>query len=408
MKLKNFFKQGAIIAPLAGLLMAAPLTQAAETASAASINDAFTNGTVKVQFRYRYENVEQDNALETANASTMKSRISFQTQEFRDFTAFVEVDDVSNIGSDNHNSLQNGMADHSVVADPEGTEINQAWLQYSGIADTKIRYGRQRINLDNQRFVGGVGWRQNEQTYDALSITNTSLADTKVTYFYADNVNKILDDVDWDSNIQAFNVNYSGFALGKLSVYAYLIDFDDHATLSTETYGARFSGKYKLDDNIKLLYTAEYATQKDYEENPRNYTNDYWFLEAGAVISGVTVKVGQETLEGDLDKGVAFTTPLATLHKFQGWADQFLSTPAGGIEDLQFTLQTKAFGLSWTAVYHDFEAEDGSDNYGEELDIAIAKKLTKNVKALVKYANYNADDRGVDTEKLWFMLQVNF
>ncbi len=406
MKLKSFFQNPAIIAPLAGLLAASPVTQASE------LTDAISNGTVKVQLRYRFEGVDQDNALENAKASTLKSRISFQTQEYRNFTGFVEVDDISNIGDDNHDTTRNGMGDHSVVADPEGTEINQAWIQYTGIPDTKAKYGRQRINLDNQRFIGGVGWRQNEQTYDGLTLVNNSIPDTRVTYAFIDNINRIFGpdsgtpDEDLDASINAININYSGLSAGKISAYAYLFDIDDALALSTKTYGVRFSGKQKT-DNLTFLYTAEYATQEDYGDNPNSYDVDYWLLEAGVVVSGVTLKLGQETLEGDMRKGVAFTTPLATLHKFQGWADQFLGTPAGGVEDKQFTLKTKAFGATWTAVYHDFEAEDASSDYGEEVDLAVAKKFGK-VKALLKYANYNADEFKVDTEKLWLQLQVNF
>ena len=51
------------------------------------------------------------------------------------------------------------------------------------------------------------------------------------------------------------------------------------------------------------------------------------------------------------DKGAPFTsfqTLLATLHKFQGWADKFLTTPPNGIRDLYgsagYTLK-KAVGL---------------------------------------------------------------
>lgn len=416
MKMTNLFRQPAIIVPLAGLLMASPITQAANETTqnqpAASLSDAFTDGTVNFQFRYRFENVDQDNALQNANASTLKSRIIFQTREYRDFTALVEVDDVTNIGDDNHNTTRNGMTDHSTVADPEGTEINQVWIQYSGIPDTKAKYGRQRINLDNERFVGGVGWRQNEQTYDGLTLTNTALANTQVTYAYVDNINRVFGpdsgtpDEDLDSNIHALNISYSGFALGKITAYGYLFEIDDAQSLSTETYGVRFDGKQQR-ENISFLYTAEYARQEDYGDNPLSYDVDYWMLEAGAVVSGITAKVGQETLEGDLSKGIAFSTPLATLHKFQGWADQFLNTPAGGIEDLQFTLSTQVLGATWMAVYHDFEAEDGGANYGDELDISVARKFGK-VGALLKYAAYDADEFGVDTDKVWLQLQVDF
>ncbi len=48
-----------------------------------------------------------------------------------------------------------------------------------------------------------------------------------------------------------------------------------------------------------------------------------------------TLGVGYELLGSD-DGVAAFQTPLATLHKFNGFADQFLVTPAGGLQDIYF------------------------------------------------------------------------
>ena len=50
----------------------------------------------------------------------------------------------------------------------------------------------------------------------------------------------------------------------------------------------------------------------------------------------VTVKAAYESLEGNGARG--FSTPLATLHAFQGWADVFLNTPADGVDDASLTL----------------------------------------------------------------------
>jgi hypothetical protein len=61
-----------------------------------------------------------------------------------------------------------------VVADPEGTEVNQVWVGYEKY-DTNVKFGRQTFTLDNHRFIGNVIWRQNEQTYDAVSLVNNSI-----------------------------------------------------------------------------------------------------------------------------------------------------------------------------------------------------------------------------------------
>lgn len=57
--------------------------------------------------------------------------------------------------------------DRPAVIDPAGVELNQLWLAWKGERGGAT-LGRQRLQLDNQRWVGNSGWRQNEQTFDAL------------------------------------------------------------------------------------------------------------------------------------------------------------------------------------------------------------------------------------------------
>ena len=302
------------------------------------------------------------------------------------------------------------------MADTDGTAFNQAWVAYTGIDDTTLKFGRQRINLDNQRFVGGVGWRQNEQTYDGVTVVNTSLSDTTAFYAYVQNVERIFGPDDGrngtpaaNSNLETeahiFNANYKGFGFGTLSGYAYLLDVDDIPDASTQTFGARFTGSQG--DETKFLYTAEYARQSDYKDSTKSFDADYYTLEAGIEAKGVTGKLGYEVLGADDDKG-AFQTPLATLHKFQGFADKFLTTPGDGIEDMYASVFTKILGAKVGVIYHDFEADEGSADYGDEVDLVIAKQVHKNVHLLFKYANYNADDFGTDTQKAWLQVTVKF
>lgn len=381
-----------------------------------TLKDAITDGKLSFSARYRFEHVDDDARPEEAHASTIRARLGYTTKTFNDFQVGIEIDHVEALGGDNYDDLHGDTTDHAVVADPEGTEVNQAWISYSGIDNTVFKVGRQRINLDNQRFVGGVGWRQNEQTYDSVKISNTSLKDTTIQYAHISNVNRIFGpndgragtpaaDANFDSNTNILNVKYSGLGIGTLSAYAYLLDFDDAAAISTKTFGARFSGSQG--DKTKFLYTAEYARQSDYKDNPKSFDADYYTLEAGIQAKGVTAKLGMEVLGADDDKG-AFTTPLATLHKFQGFADKFLVTPGDGVEDLYASVFTKVFGAKVGIIYHDFEAEEGSSDYGDEIDLVIAKQVHKNVHVLLKYANYNAEDFGTDTQKAWLQVLMKF
>ncbi|MBK6585172.1 MAG: alginate export family protein [Gammaproteobacteria bacterium] len=401
------------------MAVAAVVTMAASVqAEEASLAGALKGGEVKIQFRYRYEDVDQNNALDDAQASTLKSRLNYTSALFSGWQAQVEVDNVSQIGDDDYNSTSNNETGYSVVADPDGTEFNQAWIAYSGIADTVVKGGRQRIVLDNERFVGGVGWRQNEQTYDSGSVVNKSLKDTTLNYAWIDNVNRVFgpDDGttaawlgDWDSSIHLLNASYSGLSFGTITVYDYLMDIKDADAQSNKTYGARFTGKHALGETTSLLYTLEYARQEDYGDNPVSYEADYYAVEAGlALPAAVTLKVGQEALEGNAGSaGKAFRTPLATLHAFQGFADMFLSTPDGGIQDSYAVASIVVMGATASAVWHDFEAEDGGASFGDELDLSLSRKFGQYVTGLLKYADYNEDGFAVDTRKFWVQLQVD-
>jgi hypothetical protein len=372
------------------------------------------------QFRTRYEEVDQDNALEEAQAWTLKSRLGYTTLAYHGWQAMVEADNVSAIGDEEFNSTGNGETDYSVVADPDGTDLNQAWLAWTGGATT-VRAGRQRVLLDNERFVGGVGWRQNEQTYDGGSIVSKSLKDTTATYAYAYNVNRVFgpDDGttpawqgDWESDIHLVNLSYAGLPFGTITVYDYLMDIESKVALAqgNQTLGVRFAGKQALGKSVNLLYQLEYANQEDYGDNPVDYEADYYFVEAGlALPAAITLNAGQEVLEGEAGvPGQAFRTPLATLHKFQGWADMFLTTPDAGIQDTYAGVSIVFAGITALATWHDFEAEDGGASFGEELDVSLTRKFGKYLTGMLKYADYSEDGFAVDTRKFWVQLQLDF
>ncbi len=367
--------------------------------AAESIAEAFTNGKTNVSFRLRYEDVNDD-AAEDAEALTLKSRITFTTDSYKGFSALLEVDDVTELDNVTYTDGVTNRGTTAIV-DPEDTDVNQAYLAYTTGATT-VKVGRQRILLDNQRFVGGVGFRQNEQTYDALSITNTSLPDTTLFYSYISSVNGITGtDVEHETHL--VNAKYTGLPIGALSAYYYSIELED-ADDSLDTYGVRLSGSKPAGD-AKILYTAEYATQENVGGTAEP---DYYVVEGGVSVAGVTAKLGYEVLGSD--EGVGFNTPLATKHKFQGWADMFLATPGAGIEDLYFSVGTTLAGIKLLAVYHDYESDEGSLDFGDEWGFLAAKSFGKNYGLELKYASYDAgkDIAKEDKSKLWLTATAKF
>lgn len=401
------------------LIMACLNPFAYASADELALDEALTSGKAHVALRYRYEHVNQDNALKDANASTVRIRLNYKTADWRDWLGFVEFDHIAEVILNDFNSgagTSPGRIQYPTVADPRGSDLNQLYLQYSPSDDWQMRLGRQKINLDNQRFVGAVGWRQNEQTFDALSLTIRSIPNTELFYSYIENVNRIFGDKvpagDHSVNTHLLNAKIKLGDAWSITPYAYYIDNEDVPLFSTSTFGARFTGKAAAGAGT-INFTAELATQSDAADNPVNYDADYAHINIlWTAKNGLALGAAYESLGGDAaSAGMSFRTPLATLHAFQGWADQFLATPGSGVDDLYVTVKYKAASWNLQAVYHDFSSEAGSGDFGTELDIAASRKLGDRYGLLLKAAFFDADSAAtsfVDTNKFWIMLTANY
>jgi hypothetical protein len=361
-----------------------------------------------INLRYRYEDVSQDGVADDAGASTLRSRFSWKSGAVSKFSVGFEADYVSVIGSERFNSTHNGKGNFPVVADPEGFDLNQSYVNYSGEM-FNTTFGRQRINLGSQRFVGGVGWRQNEQTFDALRTHFTAQSKLKVDYAYVWNVNRIFgpDDgaqpADWHGDSHLLTVTMP-FAEGhSLGGFSYLLDFENGNGLpnSSATYGVGYKGVL---GPAKL--TATFATQSDYADSPLKYDAAYYLLQVDAPVGPVSLTVGYEVLGTD-DGVAAFRTPLATSHKFQGWADKFLGTPANGIEDIYVGVKGKVGSVAIAATWHELESDEGGLDYGSELDLVATYAVNKNVKLQFKFADYHEKGFATDSTKFWMSAILN-
>ncbi|WP_441003677.1 alginate export family protein [Pseudocolwellia agarivorans] len=355
-----------------------------------------------LDFNLRYESVDQDNALKDASALTLRTRLTHATASYNGFSAVVEFEDSRVIaGVDNYNDTTgNNAGIYSVVADPETTELDQAYVQYKTDKFT-AKVGRQVVTLDGHRFVGHVGWRQDRQTFDAANFMYQASEKLSGSYTYISKRNRIFAEAnDLDSKDHLLNVAYKT-SLGKVVGYAYLLEVDNGTDNGLDTYGISFTGK-----KDGFLYAAEIATQSD---DASDADTSYLMLEGGYNFGKVTAKLGYESLGSD--NGVGFSTPLATAHKFNGWADQFLGTPGVGLEDIYATVSTKVLGGNLSVTYHDFSSDVDSVDLGSEIDAVYAKGFAKNYKAGVKLASYSAGDAGsgkVDTDKIWVFVTAKF
>lgn len=304
--------------------------------------------------RLRYELVDQDNQLKNADAWTLRLRPSLETGSWHGLSAFVQGEGTVEI-NDHFNSTRNAETNYSTVPDPQNLQLNQAYLKYAYSPKFDLSIGRQAINLDNQRFVGSVAWRQNDQTFDAISLNIKPCKEFGLYYAYIDQVNTIFGSEDvkpkfvaaqdgkQNSQIHLIQAKMNYNPLLNATLYGYLMDFEDLSAWSNQTYGLRLTGKKN-----NFRYVAEYAKQSEYAEQPINYDADYYELELGYSITDQGSALGEITLGyevlGSDDGKIAFQTPLATKHKFNGWADLFLTTPVNGLTDLYISSSFNVFG----------------------------------------------------------------
>jgi hypothetical protein len=403
------------------LLLAAPLATAQPPPAPAnsssqpeSLVDVVRQGKITLNVRLRYEHADQA-GLRKSEALTIRPRLGFTTAAFRGLQAMFEVENITAFDADSYNQagLNPGGAGRTVIADPEGTEVNQIWLSWKHDA-AALKVGRQRVVLDNHRFVGDVGWRQNAQTFDAATVDTKLGARGAFFYGYVAQVNRIFGDRhaqgDFESDSHLLNISYSGWPAGKLVGYAYFLDFDNSRVNSSATYGLSLTGSRNLsqDGAPKITWRAEYAHQTDHGNQPLGYSTDYWMAELGAAWDKFNTGIAYELLGSDGGRK-GFATPLATLHAFNGWADVFLVTPASGLRDaygwVGAILPKK---VAARAVYHDYESDHRGLDYGSEWDFQLARAFGKNWSTLLKYADYKGAGPFPDSKKFWVQVEFNF
>ncbi|SNR90821.1 Alginate export [Methylobacillus rhizosphaerae] len=423
-----------------GILLAAAVSgaQAAEENQADfSLLDAIKTGKNMSSLRLRYEHAEQDNRSENADAFTLRTLIGWQTADFHHFSLGVQLINVAKL-VDDYNDMdkgvsQPGMANYPAIADPDSTDINQLYLDWNGIKDTSIRLGRQSVKLDNVRFIGNIEFRQLMQVFDGIAIENKSLPDTSLYFAHFERVRQT-NNRKRSGNLDIVHATYSISPSETLSAYGYFNNFNDlgfnatnglgaNADASNKTLGLRLDGTRTLDDQWKLLYTAEYAKQTDYSGGDSRIDAHYLRIGAGAMLQSWYLRIDQETLSSNHGQ-YAFQTPFGTNHLFQGWADHFLVTPVWGMKDSFLSIGGKPLPqLSLQGEFHVFRADENfarfnggsGDHYGNEIDLAASWSFNKQLSLKVEYAKFREGDRIAlstarkpDLERIWLTALYTF
>lgn len=493
MKSKTQFKLNLIVACTSLALLSMAQTAMAEDAadSEYTLLDSIKQGKPLTSFRLRYEEVQQDGLqpptivgatknptatkdLEDAEGLTLRSLIGWQTAPFHNFSFTAQAINVSKFNDDFNDSTngtlinavsnQPNKVQYAKIVDPDDTDVNQLFVDWTGIKNTRLRLGRQQINLDNVRFIGDIGFRQVMQVFDGMTVLNKSIPDTEIYAGHIERVKQITTELRGDGALEILNAKYRISPTESLVGYAYLSGFSDlgfgrawfgnagvagTATVNAglaqgkngkanqladqgnKIFGVRLDGVHKIDDDWKALYTAEYAKQTNYDGGDSRIDAHYYKFGGGAAYGNFTLRADQELLSSN-DGTYAFQTPFGTNHLFQGWVDKFLATPVEGIKDTFLTANYKYGDFMFFADYHVYKSDEDfnkvgggkGDKYGTEWNAAVTYNVNKNIMTKLEYGKYSEDDhytllpaantvagnrgRIRDTEKVWLTAMYTF
>jgi hypothetical protein len=381
------------------LLATAPLLNAGSPDSITTppaAAEQWITPTIDIRSRYEFGDVD---GFDSSHAFTFRERLGLKTMVWNGFSALIEGE-FSQAAVDDYNGGASG-ADpfdpaNTLIADPQTNELNQALLQYEGF-DTIGKIGRQRIIYDNSAFIGNVGWRQNEQTFDAVSLSNKSIDGLTLNYSYLNQVNRIfgsdadaplapgftnVEDIGTSSHL--FNASYAGYEGLTLGAYAYVMNFEKVSAWDNNTFG--ISGKGDL---MGLTLYGEIAWQ-----DKASATSDedamYAHISVTKSFGTQSVTLGFESL------GQGFKTPLATVHAFNGFSDVTdaarISGAHNGLADLYVSHTIPIFyGIKWMNVIHAMGDNEISTGYGWEYDSVLTKKFDEHFTAIAKFAFFNSD-----------------
>jgi len=393
---------------------------------ASSFFASLVEGKVNLDNRARYEWAETT-GRRPSNALTNRLRLGYGSKPFHGLSFYAEMENVTAANDNWYWVPAAGQGDptRTTISDPEGTELNQGLgrFQTPSIGESgpslDVRVGRQRVKLDDERFIGSVGWRQFEQTFDAASVeSDLGIKGLTVQYAYVWHVQRIFgpDGPNYESQSHLIRSSYAVAPELRVTPFAYLLDFDTDAPAdSVDTYGVRLTGDLGRGSEGKdanqsyFDYELVYAYQVDAGRNPTDVAANFFAAQLRFNKVGFgAIQAGYQLLGSD-DGVTAFRFPLGTNHKFQGYADQFVATPPFGLHDAYVgVFADLPGGIKSEFTIHQFWSDEGGDDLGYELDGVLSKKLRPNWTVLFKAAYFDGHNGQPDLARVWLETTFSF
>jgi hypothetical protein len=280
--------------------------------------------------------------------------------------------------------------DRPAILDPKSVQLSQGYIKWMRELEGRhvgFTVGRQEIMLNDGRFVSISTWRQIHETFDAARFDADLARHATCTYIFINRYYRVVghDATDGKPPMHSHLLNFAWQRprQANVSLYGLLLDYRSMAqyALSTQTFGLRASGPWQISTDWSVLYTAEFANQRNFGTNPNHVNANYYLGELGPSWHEFGVKGGYALLGGhSLTDEVS--TPLA--NPFNGWTELFGTTPnlgrSHGLEARYLTASDvikPLGGVTATMTYYDYHSDSVRIHYGSELDWALAYKVRR-------------------------------
>jgi len=374
------------------------------------------------QVRPRYNNIAESDLPERTEGWTIRVVAGWQKRLSADIKVAIEAIHTDNIGAKDYNDdvARIGSSDYPLLPDPRNTDLNQAYVDYSGVPSTRIRAGKQIVHLGNDRFISDNDFRQTPTVFNGVLVSNTALPATEAKFGYFQRIRTALG-TQAQLRLTMFDLAWNPAAGHGISAYGYFLDQDKDASFtgfdnnSHRTLGLRADGGFRIGNatrEVTLNYLAEIAEQKPYAGGDTRIDARYWRLGVGVSGESLGLRIDRE-VKGSNHGLYGLQTPLTDLYAFNGWTLQFTTTPARGLQDtwagLRYELRDSRIVLF--TEYHRFGSDFGGLDFGREWDVSGEYRILDNLAAQLKHARFRPGDDlfgGKRVDKTWLTLNFVF
>ncbi|MEM1259211.1 MAG: alginate export family protein [Bacteroidota bacterium] len=338
-----------------------------------------------------------DEAARASQAYTFGTNFGYLTKAYKGFQIYIEGESVVALTPDQYFDGLNGLTDLTNVTDPETLELNQMHIAYNDSFNGTVlefKAGRQAAIVEDERFIGRVSARQDDQTFDAIyGRVQNDQKGLAFEYAYMYQINRLLaEEIDWRSDSHVFMLRYYKNEKVRFGLFTHLLDFQDDApAVSNQTYGITVDRGPLPKDKPALNYKGALAYQSDFGDNPTDYRAFLLNIEAGISLPNLGIfNLGYELASSD--NGVAsYQFPLSTGQRLHRISDVFIDPPADGLHNPYFTAESNKlfWGIGGWLGYHAYFSEEEGDFLGQEIDVVLYRQLIPGLlRAEITYGSF--------------------